>query len=139
MSRPLKPLSTLLLATAGALACAHVPEAEPPRADEVTRRVLPAGEVVGTTSERGAHVWRGLPFAEPPVGELRWKAPRPAPAWEGVREALESGPACVQPVSMLTPPDAEVRESGLLGDEDCLHLNVYAPPFAADEIPTGGA
>src|SRR5258707_15696402 len=54
----------------------------------------------------------GIPYAAPPVGDLRWKAPAEAPSWSGVRDAVRGGSQCVQ-------------SSG--GDEDCLYLNVYRP------------
>ncbi|MCP5058173.1 MAG: carboxylesterase family protein [bacterium] len=122
----------------GVLACAHSPEAPATAVEAATRRVLPAGVTIGATNEIGAHVWRGLPFAKAPVGPLRWMAPRPAAAWPGVRQAVSDGSACPQPTSMLTQ-GREPRESGMVGDEDCLYLNVFAPVFAPKEVPRGGA
>ena len=57
-------------------------------------------------------VYRGLPYAAPPVGNLRWRAPQAVVAWQGVRDASAYGKSCT------APPD---------GAEDCLFLNVYAP------------
>jgi len=69
--------------------------------------------------------FRGVPYAEPPLGPLRFAAPRPAAAWSGVRDATRFGPAAPQ------RPDALVRRLGLFGDEpqaeDCLTLNVWTP------------
>ena len=48
-------------------------------------------------SPEGVRVFRGVPFAAPPVGDLRWKAPQPAAGWDGVRKADAFGPVCVQP------------------------------------------
>ncbi|MGH7141512.1 MAG: carboxylesterase/lipase family protein [Minisyncoccia bacterium] len=64
----------------------------------------------------------GIPYAQPPVGDLRWKAPVPAAKWEGVRKATEFGAHCLQgnPFGDMT-----FRDSG--GSEDCLTLNVWAP------------
>jgi para-nitrobenzyl esterase len=105
-----------------------------PSVDPGSARSLPAGEVVGFTDGYGAHAWLGLPFAEPPVAERRWRAPRPAPRWEGVREALATGAACPQYAS---PFAGSARgETGVIGDEDCLALDVWAPrlePAAAAE------
>ena len=80
-----------------------------------------AGAVRGT-ARHSSHVWLGVPFARPPVGELRWRAPLAPLPWEGVREATEFGPAAVQlPRFDPTAPPYE-------GDsEDCLYLNVFAP------------
>ena len=74
--------------------------------------------------EGQVNVWRGIPFAQPPLGELRFRAPQPPRAWEGVREAAEFGPVCHQ------PPDTRGTRFGPEGarhDEDCLYLNVWAP------------
>ncbi|MGI9589731.1 MAG: carboxylesterase family protein, partial [Myxococcota bacterium] len=107
----------------------------PPRADLATLRSTAQGDAVGFLSEDGAHVWRGLPFAAPPVGELRWRAPLPPPAWEGTREALAFGSPCPQFAGAMSEGDAEDGEP--TGSEDCLYLNVFAPPFAPEEVPQG--
>ncbi len=143
MPAPLKVLiaaaivpATLLLAACGGGA----PEAPAPNvADEATVRALPQGEIVGYVSEVSgvtAHAWLGIPFAQAPVGDLRWRAPRAPDAWEGRREALAFSDWCVQ---YTTDLDAGYGlEAGVLhGAEDCLYLNVYAPPFAAGDVPTG--
>ncbi|MEM9177841.1 MAG: carboxylesterase family protein, partial [Myxococcota bacterium] len=92
-------------------------------ADSATRRVLAQGEVVGTTLEDGRVLaWKGLPFAAPPVGDLRWRAPQPPVAWEGVREALASGSMCTQ-----------LGGEPVQGAEDCLYLDVFAPASVAEE------
>ena len=63
--------------------------------------------------------WKGIPYAAPPVGELRFRAPQPAPAWSGVREAYGYGPQCMQ---VLARGEARKNMS-----EDCLYLNVWRP------------
>lgn len=116
-------LSWLALSAAG-LACGR--PAEPlPVADPATRRSPPAGDVVGFTGGYGSHVWLGLPFAAPPVGERRWRAPAAAPRWDGERAALEHGAPCPQYASVYAglPRGSE----GVIGDEDCLVLDVWAP------------
>ncbi|WP_340024508.1 carboxylesterase/lipase family protein [Paenibacillus sp. FSL K6-1096] len=72
----------------------------------------------------GVKVWRGIPFAAPPVGELRFRAPVPPQSWSGVREAREFGPVSLQPVST-----SSTRFGGTspVYDEDCLYLNVWSP------------
>jgi para-nitrobenzyl esterase len=66
--------------------------------------------------------WRGIPYAAPPVGDLRWRPPSPADSWEGVRDASEFGPNCIQ---LSTDVDT-------VGSEDCLYLNVFAPSDSDD-------
>jgi para-nitrobenzyl esterase len=101
-----------------------------PEADPSSLRSLVSGEVIGYAHpERAAHVWKGIPFAKPPVGALRWRAPLPPEAWEGVREATVAGNECVQ-LDMTDP-------SEIAGDEDCLVLDVYAPRLEPDAVPTG--
>nr|WRX06034.1 CCE016e [Helicoverpa armigera] len=78
------------------------------------------GEVVH--NEYGGTLYssfKGIPFAQPPLGDLRFKAPQPPKPWDGVREAKEFGPKCIQYDSFT--------KAGLLGSEDCLYLNVYTP------------
>jgi para-nitrobenzyl esterase len=80
-------------------------------------------------AEDGLTVYRGIPFAAPPVGDLRWRAPQPAAAWKGVRQATSFAPQCVQ--GGFGPPDAKTPMS-----EDCLYLNVWTPAKAAtDKVP----
>jgi len=66
--------------------------------------------------------WKGIPYAQPPVGELRWKAPRPAPSWAGIRAAHEWGHRCMQKGALGGP-----SRSGEDMSEDCLYLNVWRP------------
>ena len=77
------------------------------------------------TSEDGLTVYRGIPFAAPPVGDLRWRAPQPAAKWEGVRQATKFAPG---PIQGGNPPSGK--------SEDCLYLNVWTPAkSASDRIP----
>lgn len=122
----------MLLAVLALAACASPPKTLPalPKADAMTARVLPAGEVVGFIDEvTGAHVWRAIPFAKAPVGDLRWRAPRPAEPWTGQREAVAPAPWCPQQLSALDGVD-RARFGEVVGQEDCLYLNVYAPPMS---------
>jgi para-nitrobenzyl esterase len=70
----------------------------------------------------GVCTYQGIPYAAPPVGELRWKRPSPHPGWSGVREALEFGPQCPQPQG---PPRAATMP--IASSEDCLTLNIWRP------------
>ncbi len=95
-----------------------------------TVRMTAEGNVAGFVADNGTHVWRGLPYAASTAGENRWRAPRPAPSWDGTYEALEFGERCVQKTNRLNA--SEGIEPGLLiGSEDCLTLNIYAPADAA--------
>jgi para-nitrobenzyl esterase len=81
---------------------------------------LRAGLLTGEAVD-GVDLYKGVPFAEPPVGELRWREPRPASRWSGVLEADSYAPACMQlGVSMPGEPPHPVSE-------DCLYLNVFKP------------
>ena len=83
-----------------------------------------SGTLSGTNETGSATcVWRGIPYAEPPLGELRWKAPQPVKPWTGARKAEKFGDRCVQAGGMLgggSPP-------GIGMSEDCLNLNVWRP------------
>ncbi len=114
------------------LACKVPP---PPAADESSRRELTTGEAVGLATANGSHAWLGLPYARPPVGELRWRAPQPPQAWPGTRQALVAGASCVQLANEVEPTDA--KPGTPVGSEDCLYLNVYAPRFQPGEVPGG--
>jgi para-nitrobenzyl esterase len=120
------------------IACSR-PEAPPapPSADAASKRTTNGGEVVGFVGSYGSHVWLGLPFAKPPTGDLRWRAPRPPEPWTGTREALAFGSPCAQFASPLGGVEAE--PGTVVGSEDCLYLNVYAPRFAPDQVPKPGA
>jgi para-nitrobenzyl esterase len=86
----------------------------------------PAGSVIGTKGLYGGFSWLGIPYAQPPVGPRRFRAPLPAPSWQGVREAVAFGSTCPQYASS-TNSDASVSRGEIVGNEDCLFLNVYAP------------
>jgi para-nitrobenzyl esterase len=79
------------------------------------------GTIEGTSGDEATvRIFRGVPFAAPPVGDLRWKAPQPVQAWAEVRKATEFGARCMQsPVFS----DMVFRDPG--PSEDCLYLNVW--------------
>ena len=84
------------------------------------------GDLRGTLTAGGARAWYGIPYAAPPVGDRRWRAPGRAPAWSDVRDASHAGSPCAQP---STAADGSVT---IAGSEDCLTLNVFHPPGAID-------
>jgi para-nitrobenzyl esterase len=129
-TRHLVPIALLALP----LACQRPPA--PPSPDLASLRTPPAGPVVGTAGFHGGHVWKGIPFAAPPVGALRWRAPQPAERWTDAREALAFGERCPQLASAFEGAD---DPGELIGSEDCLTLNVYAPAFAPDAVPQAQA
>ncbi len=132
-------IAIVLLLIAGSVAYRFWPKpaAPPPVVDQATLRQTPLGPVVGSIDARGGHAWRGLPFAAPPVGELRWKAPRPPQPWTDVREALAVGNMCVQFPSLLSGAGRDPKSTAPVGSEDCLYLNIFAPPFVPNDIPSG--
>jgi para-nitrobenzyl esterase len=81
--------------------------------------------LVSGSSDGGVRSYRGIPYAAPPVGDLRWRPPQPVKAWTGVRAATEFGAHCIQSRSNRQPQS-----------EDCLFLNVVTPArAAADKLP----
>jgi para-nitrobenzyl esterase len=76
----------------------------------------------------GIRVFKGIPYAAPPVGELRWKSPQPPKPWDEVRAAAEWGPRCMQSNRL-----GEIDPLNKRMDEDCLYLNVWTPAKSAGE------
>jgi para-nitrobenzyl esterase len=121
------------LAIAAVLSACGAPPPPAPTSAPGTSRTTASGEVVGFVGVHGSHVWRGIPYAAAPAGALRWRAPRDPQPWQGTREALAFGERCPQYTSQLEA----TRELGTVyGSEDCLTLNVFAPPHAgAERLP----
>src|SRR5215831_5156445 len=95
------------------------------------REVEVAGGKVAGVAANGIVSFKGIPFAAPPVGALRWKAPQPLKPWTGVREGSKFGPSCMQDATFArvfgAPPEIS---------EDCLYLNVWTPAkSASDSLP----
>lgn len=90
------------------------------------------GALRGETNQ-GVSVFKGIPYAAPPVGELRWHSPRPPASWQGVRDATKFASSCAQP--QRKPSDAIPWTAEYLSDppfsEDCLYLNVWTPKLSA--------
>ena len=92
---------------------------------------IDSGLIAGVTRD-GVDMFKGIPYAAPPVGPLRWRAPQPAPAWSGVRAADRFGFMCVQ-----RPRAAEAARAthAPTMSEDCLTLNVFRPQGATGPLP----
>jgi para-nitrobenzyl esterase len=115
MAAKAMPLALLML-SGGAASAAE------PKAVQVE-----SGLVQGKV-EDGLTIYRGIPYAAPPVGDLRWRAPQPALKWEGVRSATEYGRACIQTNAAISNLPAPT--------EDCLFVNVWTPATrATDRLP----
>ena len=80
------------------------------------------GQVQGVVG-RQVFIFKGIPFAAPPVGDLRWRKPQPAPPWQGTRKAESFGNACIQAPGLSA---ANGGDPGPLS-EDCLYLNIWTP------------
>ncbi|MCB1304406.1 MAG: carboxylesterase family protein, partial [Leptospiraceae bacterium] len=108
----------------------------PAELDRDTLRTVEQGALVGGRHLYNSHVWYGIPYAAPPIGALRWKAPEQAKPWNGERQAVQKPSECLQLAgSYSSGGDAGAGE--YFGSEDCLYLNVHAPRFKPDSVPTG--
>lgn len=123
LSRPL--MSTLALAVVGSLTLSGCLGGS----GGASSNIIPAGQLSlanGTVQgivEEDVLVWHGLPYAQPPVGDLRWRAPQPVENWTGVRDAAERHAECVQAETTTQWQ----RTSNMVGSEDCLIVDVYRP------------
>jgi para-nitrobenzyl esterase len=128
----MKKLIIAIAAIAGVLILAvfrpWVPKAV---ADVRALRHPPAGDVIGFADKHDTFAWLGVPFASPPVGDLRWRAPQPLPRGGNQRPALALSPPCVQLKTL-----AMFDKHALTGSEDCLYLNIWTPQTApaVDEV-----
>ncbi|XP_061714552.1 juvenile hormone esterase-like [Cydia pomonella] len=94
---------------------------------EISDGVL-EGELLENPLGGQFHSFKGIPYAAPPVGDLRFRAPQPPETWDGVRSATEFGPICFQVDPLMDPTPK--------GSEDCLYLNVYTPDLEpAEPLP----
>ena len=101
--------------------------AAPALADNVQ---VTGGTIHGLDAPDGSHIYFTIPYAAPPTGALRWKAPAPVIPWTGVRDATQSGASCAQPDDGWNSKDAAKSA------EDCLYLSVHSPAHApGDKLP----
>ncbi len=120
----MRAFARMLLPAIGLCAVTALPA---PGAD----RVKTANGIVESTvpPRDGVRSFKGLPFAQPPVGDLRWREPQPVKDWTGARSADKFGPTCMQRLS----PNADYWFRGDGMSEDCLYLNVWTPAKSGSE------
>ncbi len=108
------------------------------------QRTTSLGDVVGTddAASNGTYSWKGIPYAKPPTGDLRWKAPADATPWKSPRPAREFGNACASLGRLYGPGfnnryDATIGASleKFVGSEDCLYLNIWRPATTKQKLP----
>ena len=100
---------TLLFVITSLLAgCATNKSLDIRSSNQSAHRSIPLGELIGYVHENRAHAWLGVPYAKPPIKDLRWKAPRPKSSWEGVLNATEFSSPCTQIGSTFGDPEAKV-------------------------------
>ncbi|RDV15363.1 carboxylesterase family protein [Pontibacter diazotrophicus] len=131
MIRPLKLLLILMLLSGQAMpeASAQTKKAKTSQGKQTaTQAKTVNGIVEGTTEQSGIRAFKGVPFAAPPVGDLRWREPQPVQNWQGVREAKQFGPRGMQ---LAVFGDMGFRSDGM--GEDCLYLNVWTPAKSEKE------
>jgi para-nitrobenzyl esterase len=116
-----------LISTALAIFTAFLAANEPARAETVMPIVQTSDGKLKGVEQQSLNVFKGIPYAAPPVGEMRWRPPASVAPWEGVKEAQDFGASCIQPASKQDSIYGRV-----LGptSEDCLSLNVWAPQDA---------
>jgi para-nitrobenzyl esterase len=116
MTKPTAVLAALLIAT-------------PALAQPGTTVRTDTGTIRGAVSD-GVASWKGVPFASPPVGALRWRAPQPAARWNGIRDATRYASDCMQ-----LPFPSDAAPLGTTPAEDCLYANVWKPAAAKGKLP----
>ena len=119
-------VATLLLCSLAATGVVASPQTPAPVQMPPVVRV-DTGELQGAVDD-GVTSFKGIPYAAPPVGELRWRPPQPAAQWTGVRQAAEFGSDCMQ--GRFGPPPAAGAPAPPAASEDCLFLNVWRPASA---------
>lgn len=114
-------LALVLSLCLGGACAAH---ADPETVVQVENGSLEGSEADGVLS------WKGIPFAAPPVGDLRWRAPQSPADWEGIRQATDYGHDCMQ-----KPFDGDAAPLGTPPAEDCLYANVWRPANVTGKLP----
>lgn len=107
----------------------------PPELDREAVRTIEQGVLVGGKHLYDSHVWYGIPYAAPPVGDLRWKSPASAKPWTEERQAIVKPAECLQLAGSYSTSGLDSGQA--YGSEDCLYLNIHAPRFKPEGIPSG--
>jgi para-nitrobenzyl esterase len=115
MKRSLPPLAIMMILCVAAISSARA---------AIEYANITGGQVQGEVKD-GLATFKGVPFAAPPVGALRWRVPQPVVAWRGMRKANAFARACIQPWGDNPDPN--------LTSEDCLYLNVWTAAATAKE------
>jgi para-nitrobenzyl esterase len=105
-----------------------VAQSQPASASATTVVRVDTGQLQGVVDD-GVVSYKGVPFAAPPIGDLRWRPPQPAAQWTGMRQATEFGADCMQ--ARFGPPPVPGAPPAPAPSEDCLFLNVWRPVSAA--------
>ena len=113
-------MGTVLRSTAVSIVLLAIPASATGLAPTV---VVTGGQVRGSLLAKSGAVFKGIPFAQPPVADLRWRAPVPVRSWTGVRDAAAFGAPCAQ-----NSGNGRMLEQS---NEDCLFLNVWTPEWPA--------
>lgn len=125
-------------------ACGGGGSAETPPGPGPEVRQLAQGTIQGRNdaATNGTYAWKGIPFAQPPVGARRWKAPAAVAAWGGTRDATQFGSACLQNGRLYGPGANNRFDASIgatlntpVGSEDCLFLNVWRPASSSTGLP----
>ena len=121
-------MKTLIILSLLTAQLAHLTMAQSAKTGPAPQAKTANGLVEGVLEPSGIRAFKGLPFAQPPVGELRWKEPQPVKNWQDVRKADKFGPRAMQRAIF---GDMGFRSNGM--SEDCLYLNVWTPAKSATE------
>lgn len=137
-------MSVKALLMAGCIAFLASPLAQAASDRSTVERQTRYGPVLGAddSAVNGTYAWKGIPFAKPPVGELRWTAPREPDAWKAARSTQQFGNACVQYGRIYGPgannrydPTIATTLGQAVGSEDCLYLNIWRPATNHGGLP----
>ena len=97
--------------------------------EEDLLRNITQGQLIGVEANNNTYAWKGIPFAQPPLEELRWKAPLAPLNFDSIFDASKFADICFQRDGVMTG-----NEGGWSGSEDCLYLNVWTPDWPKEDI-----